>query len=89
MDDFNVHMVYVGPRSREALCTQLPSQPITTSEMEVNACLCINLIVSTMFRFTTPYLQSNQLRFSGTRLFLPGESYYHHSSRWSLVIVDN
>ena len=65
MDDFNVHMVYVGPRSREALCTQLPSQPITTSEMEVNACLCINLILSTMFRFTTPYLRSYQLRSVG------------------------
>ena len=31
------------------------------NKMEVNACLCINLILSTMFRFTTPYLRSNQL----------------------------
>lgn len=35
------------------------------NKMEVNACLCINLILSTMFRFTTPYLRSNQLRSVG------------------------
>ena len=35
------------------------------NKMEVNACLCINLILSTMFRFTTPYLRSYQLRSVG------------------------